>query len=181
MNAPLRPGALLWLLTTLLIPATATATEPLDFPLTTLSGEQQQLSDYRGRWVIVNYWATWCPPCRKEMPELDLFHENHHETDAVVLGINYEKISDEELRQFIDKQFLSFPMYRQPVNHATPFGRLNGLPTTFVISPDGVPVAVETGGITADMLEHFIANYPLPEDDNSDTKTASKDSEPTTE
>ena len=152
--------ASLWLITALLLPTLATAAKPLDFTLTTLDGEQQQLADYRGRWVIVNYWATWCPPCRKELPELDIFHENHHQTDAVVLGINYEDISDDELREFIDKQFLSYPMFRQPDNQSTPFGRLNGLPTTFVIDPDGVPVAVETGGITADMLEQFIRNYP---------------------
>jgi len=154
----------LWLLAALLssslLNSLAQAAEPMDFALTTLSGKQQQLSDYRGRWVVINYWATWCPPCRKELPELDLFNEKHHNQDAVVLGINFEDIADDELKDFIDNQFLSYPMFRQDPDKRTPFGHLNGLPTTYVIDPDGIAVARETGGITADMLDQFIAHYP---------------------
>ena len=150
------------LIASLTVGSAAHSAEPIDFPITTLAGEQQRLSDYRGRWVVVNYWATWCPPCRKELPELDLFSE-HHKDDAVVLGINFEDISTEELQQFIDEQFLSFPMFHQRPSRSTPFGRLSGLPTTYLLDPEGAPVAMHTGGITADMLDFFIENY-LPED-----------------
>jgi len=147
------------LLTGLLIAGSAAhADEAIDFPITTLAGEQQRLSDYRGRWVVVNYWATWCPPCRKELPELDLFNEQHKD-DAVVLGINFEDISTQELQQFVDEQFLSFPMFHQRPSRSTPFGRLSGLPTTYVLNPEGVPVAMHSGGITADMLDFFINHY----------------------
>ena len=147
------------LLTGLLIAGSAAhADEAIDFPITTLVGEQQRLADYRGRWVVVNYWATWCPPCRKELPELDLFSEQHKD-DAVVLGINFEDISTQELQQFVDEQFLSFPMFHQRPSRSTPFGRLSGLPTTYVLNPEGVPVAMHSGGITADMLDFFIDHY----------------------
>lgn len=136
----------------------AVAAEPIDFTLSTLSGEQQKLSDYRGRWVVVNYWATWCPPCRKELPELDLFNESHKD-DAVVLGINFEDIPTAELRQFIDEQFLSYPMFRERPSRKTAFGPLSGLPTTYLINPAGVTVAMQTGGVTADMLDTFITHY----------------------
>jgi len=178
-----RTLAFFCLLGALLTAGIAQAAEPMDFPLYPLDGEQQQLSDYRGRWVVLNYWATWCPPCRKELPELDLFHEKHHETNAVVLGINTEDISDDELKLFIDRQFLSFPMFRQDAAAPTPFGPLDGLPTTFLISPDGEAVAVQTGGVTADLLEHFIDNYqpdPAPETiaDGKDSEPADSDAQP---
>ena len=152
------------------------AAEPTDFPITTLSGEQQRLSDYRGRWVIVNYWATWCPPCRKELPELDLFNESH-KNDAVVLGINFEDISMQALQQFIDQQFLSYPMFHQRPSRYTGFGRLNGLPTTFVLDPEGHAVAMQAGGVTADMLDSFIKNY-RPEEDQPVSPAAPENSAP---
>jgi len=166
----------LTLLCNLLTAPAAMAAEPKDFTLTTLSGEKQRLSDYRGRWVVVNYWATWCPPCRKELPELDLFNE-HHQDDAVVLGINFEDISEQELQQFVDEQFLSFPMFRERPSRETAFGRLSGLPTTYLLNPEGVPVAMHTGGITADMLDFFIDNY-LPEDETLAAPTSPPDGAP---
>lgn len=164
-------GLAVALLSNLLASPAAIAAEPMDFSLSSLSGEQQRLSDYRGRWVVVNYWATWCPPCLKELPELDLFNESHKE-DAVVLGINFEDISSEDLQQFIAEQFLSFPMFRARPSRNTPFGPLSGLPTTYLLDPAGVPVAMHTGGITADMLESFIENY-TPEQATQDKTTAS--------
>lgn len=166
----------LCLLGALLTAGSAQAAQPIDFPLYPLDGGQQQLSDYRGSWVVLNYWATWCPPCRKELPELDLFHEQHHETNAVVLGINTEDISDQDLKMFIERQFLSYPMFRQDAAAPTPFGPLDGLPTTFLISPAGEAVAVQTGGVTADLLEHFIDTYkpdPEPTADDKGSEPAS--------
>jgi thiol-disulfide isomerase/thioredoxin len=183
----LRPTAftIAWLSTALLfsgiINRQTNAAEPIDFALTSISGEQQRLSDYLGRWVVVNYWATWCPPCRKELPELDLFNEQHQD-DAVVLGINFEDISERELQAFIDEQFLSFPMFRERPSRSTPFGRLSGLPTTYLLNPEGVPVAMHTGGITADELNFFISNYPGEDEPlaeaSSDKQTDKAGSEP---
>jgi thiol-disulfide isomerase/thioredoxin len=148
----------LWaLLLSILLPQSALARDPVDFALTTTSGEQKMLSDYRGRWVIVNYWATWCPPCRKEIPELDMFNENNE--NAVVLGINFEDISTKELDTFVEQQFISYPIFHQRPKRETPFGNLSGLPSTYVITPKGVPVAMQSGGITADRLERFIKTY----------------------
>ncbi|MEW8429404.1 MAG: TlpA family protein disulfide reductase, partial [gamma proteobacterium symbiont of Ctena orbiculata] len=67
------------------------AAETVDFELPGLDGKRYRLSDYRGKWVLVNYWATWCPSCREELPELEVFHNNHKDTDAVVLGVAMER------------------------------------------------------------------------------------------
>jgi len=147
-------GALLF---SLLLPQAVLARDPIDFALTTTSGDRKMLSDYRGRWVIVNYWATWCPPCRKEIPELDMFNENN--ANAVVLGINFEDISTTELDTFVEQQFISYPIFHQRPKRETPFGNLSGLPSTYVITPKGVPVAMQSGGITADRLRNFIETY----------------------
>ena len=56
------------------------AADPVDFELPGLDGKTYRLSEYRGKWVLVNYWATWCPPCREELPELEIFYNNHKET-----------------------------------------------------------------------------------------------------
>ena len=70
--------------------------EPVEYSLPDLDGKMHSLADYRGKWVIVNYWATWCPPCQEEIPDLVNFHDSHKDDDAVVLGINLEDDFDGE-------------------------------------------------------------------------------------
>ena len=139
--------------------ATGATKAPLDFPMYTLDGQQKWLAEYRGRWVVLNYWATWCPPCLEEIPELSLFHDQHHEDNALVIGINFEKISPTDLTAFLDDHLIDYPMFHQRPRRRTPFGPLPGLPTTYLITPDGVPVAMQSGQVTAKLLEHFIAQY----------------------
>ena len=74
-----------------------------DFTLPDIDGRAHSLSDYRGKWVLVNYWATWCPPCLEELPELEVFHTNA-EGKAVVLGVNMEEIDEPQLRAFVEQQ-----------------------------------------------------------------------------
>lgn len=132
------------------------ARNAVDFELQGIDGKTYRLSDYRGKWVLVNYWATWCPPCLEELPELEIFHNNHKDTDAVVLGVNSENISQEELKKFTDDQFLSFPILLSKPSASSPLGPLPGLPTSYMVSPEGVVVAQQIGGITAAALEAYI-------------------------
>ncbi|MDJ0739158.1 MAG: TlpA disulfide reductase family protein [Gammaproteobacteria bacterium] len=131
-----------------------------DFTLPDLDGRAHSLSDYRGKWVLVNYWATWCPPCLEELPELEVFHSGA-DGNAVVLGVNVEEISDAELRRFVDEQFLSFPILRadpRPTS-AQLVGPLDGLPTSYLVNPGGEIVARQLGGVTAEAIRDFIARY----------------------
>lgn len=131
-----------------------------DFTLPDLDGRAHSLSDYRGKWVLVNYWATWCPPCLEELPELEVFHSGS-DGRAVVLGVNMEEIGERDLRTFVEEQFLSYPIL---VASARPrpdelVGPVDGLPTSYLVTPGGEVVARQVGQITAEAISAFIERY----------------------
>ena len=110
--------------------------------------------------MLVNYWATWCPPCLEELPELEVFH-NNAEGRAVVLGVNMENIAEPRLRRFVEQQFLSFPVLpagSRPSGQGL-VGPVDGLPTSYLVTPTGDIVARQVGQVTADGIEAFIAQY----------------------
>lgn len=131
---------------------------PVDLALTDMTGKSLKLSDYRGKWVVLNYWATWCPPCLEEIPELVLFHENHKDSSAVVIGIDMEMLQPEVLAEFVDDNFITYPIV--PLVPQMPaFDNVENFPTTYLIDPDGIAVVKHVGAITADAIEEFIASY----------------------
>lgn len=148
----------LFLILLVCLPVSAIASEP-DFALPDLAGKVHHLSDYQGKWVVVNYWATWCPPCLEEIPELEAFHTAHHNRDAVVVGINYEDSDPAYLKSFVDEKMISYPILRADLTRPPVFGRLYGLPTSFIVSPDGKLVQSKTGSVTKSFLEGVIAQY----------------------
>ena len=140
----------------LLLGLVGCAKKPVDFALPDVDGRIHRLSDYHGKWVVVNYWATWCPPCLEELPELELFHAAHKDKDAVVLGINMEEIEPKSLRAFLERHEISYPVLRSPLRSPTELGAVPGLPTSFLVSPKGEVVARKIGEITAEWLEKSI-------------------------
>jgi thiol-disulfide isomerase/thioredoxin len=133
------------------------ANNPLnDLDLKDLDGKVHKLSDYRGKWIVVNYWATWCPPCRHEIPDLVDFHNKHKERDAVVLGVNHEYATVKELKNFKKKYKMSYPVLQATPRTPSIDREIRGLPTTYLVNPEGQIVAVQSGPISAEMLEGYI-------------------------
>jgi len=132
----------------------------VDMPLTDTHGNKVDLSSYQGKWVVVNYWATWCPPCIVEMPELQSFHDRHVATgDAIVLGINTELIGKQQLLQFLEDYFITYPIFVSKPTQQSELGLIPGLPTTFLVTPQGKVVARQVGPVTQEMVEQFIQNF----------------------
>ena len=131
---------------------------PLEMEMTDLDGNELKLSDYRGKWVVLNYWATWCPPCLEEIPELVHFHETHKENNGVVIGIDMEILSRDALKQFVDDNLMSYPVIPMTENMMM-FDNVDSYPTTYLIDPDGIAVVKHVGAVTADAIETFIESY----------------------
>lgn len=132
-------------------------THAIDYSLPDLDGRMQSLEQYRGKWVIVNYWATWCGTCRKELPELASLYEKHRNQDIVVVGINFETIGRQELKNFVAAQNIPYPVLRSEPVRRTPIGPVPALPITYILDPAGKPVAGEVGLVSRQNLEDYIA------------------------
>ena len=135
------------------------STLAIDMPLTDINGNKVNLASYQGKWVVVNYWATWCPPCIEEMPELQSFHDEHVNKDAMVIGINTELIGKQQLQSFLDDYFITYPVFRSKPTQQSELGLIPGLPTTFLVTPEGEVVARQVGPVTRDMIEQFMNNW----------------------
>jgi len=137
--------------------------KPIDITFNNINGGVVKLSDYRGKWVLVNFWATWCPPCRAEIPDLTMFQAAHKDKDAVVIGVNYENNDVAITKKFVAEQMINYPIVRlqSGINKRgdTPFGPLKGLPTSYMISPKGEVIASTTGMVSSEALEAFIKKY----------------------
>jgi thiol-disulfide isomerase/thioredoxin len=144
-----------WLLLLACLITPVLAADTVDFTLPDLNGKPVSVSDYRGKWVVVNFWATWCPPCLDEIPDLvDLY--DHNKDRLVVLGVNYEETNDEYLKEFVESHMISYPVLRMNPEPMTTLGPVTGLPTTYIISPQGKRVARQEGPITREAVEKYI-------------------------
>ena len=129
----------------------------LDYKLPDLDGQIQSLEQYRGKWLIVNYWATWCKTCVKELPDLVSTHNENKDNDIVVVGINFESINQDVLRSFVDEHAIPYPVLLSNPVPATPLGRVFALPTTYIIDPNGKLVAGQVGLVSQQHLLDYIS------------------------
>lgn len=132
----------------------ATAESPgLSAP--TVDGGHFDLAAHRGRWVVVNFWATWCAPCLKEMPELSALHAMREQVEVV--GLAYEDIEREDMRAFLEERPVAYPIVIvDPMDPPRDFATPRGLPVTYLIAPDGKVARQFLGPVTAHDLENAI-------------------------
>lgn len=131
--------------------------QPVDFTLQQLRGQEVGVSDFRGKWVVLNYWATWCAPCRKEIPDLSELHTAR--SDIVVLGLAFEDTEIENFDAFLDEFDPSYPILLVDVYAPPePFGAPKVLPTTIVLDTEGVPLKTFLGPVTGKDITSFIDN-----------------------
>lgn len=143
------------LLITFAAQATFDSDTPVDFSLQQLHGDMVSLSDYRQQWVVVNYWATWCAPCRKEIPDLSALHQARD--DITVLGLAFEDTDMETFDTFLEEFSPSYPILLVDVYAPPePFGAPKALPTTIILDPKGFPVKTFLGPVTRENIEAFI-------------------------
>jgi peroxiredoxin len=113
--------------------------EHLDFTLSDLSGKTWKFAELRGKVVLVNFWATWCPPCRKEMPDLETLYERFGSKGFVVLGISDEELA--KVEPFIRERNVSFPVLLDPGRKVNDLFVVDGIPKSFVYDREGKLVA----------------------------------------
>ena len=140
-----------------LILVVVTEARAVDYELPDTNGQIQSLDQYKGKWLIVNYWATWCSTCMKEMPELISLHESNKNNDIVVVGISFESIEQEILKEFVSDKAIPYTVLNTEPVRVTPIGKVPALPTTYIIDPEGNVVAGEVGIVTQQDLESYIA------------------------
>jgi len=119
-----------------------------DFQLPNLEGQAMSLSDFRGKPVLVNFWATWCPPCRAEMPYLQQVYEEWSYKGLVVLAINIGE-SPPTVKDFIQSGNFSFPVLLDINQDIALEYNIRGIPTTFLIDKDGIIQAIKVGAFSS--------------------------------
>jgi len=126
-----------------------------NFTLTDLNGQAWTLKDLKGKVVMLNFWATWCPPCRKEMPDLEALYKQFEPQGLVILGISDDE--PEKVREFVQKQGTTYPVLLDPGSKVNELLHIQGIPKTFVYDREGKIVAesidMRTRGQFLEMLE----------------------------
>lgn len=145
----------------LLLAVTVTWAQAADFRVTDTKGKVHTLSGYKGKWVLVNYWATWCPPCLEEIPDLIALHEDK-KNNLVVIGVAMDYRDPKQVIDFAEGLFVDYPIVLGNPRVVSQIGPIQGLPTTYLYNPEGKMVAQQVGAITRAAVESYIAKAPRP-------------------
>ncbi len=139
----------------LFLAAMALACSAQAFSLVDSKGKTHTLEQYKGKWVLVNFWATWCPPCLEEIPDLVALHDNK-KNKLVVLGIAVDYRNPDDVLQFADQMMVSYPIILGDGKTSAQIGAITGLPTTYLYNPQGKMVAYNVGALTREAVERYI-------------------------
>ena len=138
-----------------------------DFTLTDQYGNTHTFSDYKGKTVFLNFWATWCPPCKSEMPDIQALYEKYgeNEGDLIVLGVANPKTEEapnnqdgtiEEVAAYLEENGLTFPVVMDTTGELFYWYGISAFPTTFMIDANGNVYGYVSGALTADIMESIV-------------------------
>ncbi|MFS0637554.1 redoxin domain-containing protein [Mesobacillus foraminis] len=133
-----------------------------DFTLQTLNGDEVKLSEYRGKKVLLNFWATWCPPCKAEMPYMQEMYDKYKKEGFEILAVNstVTEKSEKDVSEFVKKYELSFLIPMDEKNRVSSDYEILAYPTSFFIDANGVIRSKSVGGMTKEFLEKEIKKLP---------------------
>ncbi|BCS80704.1 TlpA family protein disulfide reductase [Anaerocellum diazotrophicum] len=124
----------------------------VNFKLVSVDGKEYSLLDFRGRKVVLNFFATWCPPCRAEIPDFERFHRENK--DVVLIGINIQE-DKATVEEFLNSMGVSYPVLLDKDGKVSAQFGIEGIPTTFLIDENGRIIAKNVGMMTYEQLKNF--------------------------
>jgi thiol-disulfide isomerase/thioredoxin len=127
-----------------------------DFELETLDGKKVKLSDFRGKAVVLNFWATWCQPCKIEMPWLIEFENKYKSQGVEIVGVAMEDTDKKDIEKFLSEMHVNYLILLGKESVGEQYGGILGLPTTFYIGRDGKIVEQHAGIIDKSLIESHI-------------------------
>ncbi|ERI89551.1 thiol-disulfide oxidoreductase ResA domain protein [Clostridiales bacterium oral taxon 876 str. F0540] len=128
-----------------------------DFKIKDLNGKEVSLSDYKGKKVFLNFWASWCPPCKAEMPDIERLYQETKDSDLVILAVNLAE-DNTTVQNFIKNNKYSFPVLLDPDNDAAIKYQIVSIPTSYFIDKEGNVVAKHIGSMTLENMKSYINN-----------------------
>lgn len=124
-----------------------------------LEGKPVKLSDFKGKVVLLNFWATWCPPCREEIPDLVALQNEYKDKGLVVIGVSLDQNGPARVKSFVERMKINYPIVMGDEKTASAYGSIEAIPTTFFIDRDGKVAGQHEGG--SDMAGFESALKPL--------------------
>lgn len=125
-----------------------------DFQLNTTDGETINLSDFHGQKVLLNFWATWCPPCRKEMPDMQAYHKENEDVAILAVNLTESERMVEDVENFLDEFGVTFTVLLDESTEVANLYTAHALPTSYFIDSQGVVQEKVMGGIDYDFIEN---------------------------
>ncbi|MDR3593794.1 TlpA disulfide reductase family protein [Clostridium sp.] len=133
----------------------AIKTKAIDFKLKDLNGQELSLSDLKGKKVFLNFWATWCPPCKAEMPEIEKLYQETKDSDLVIVAVEIGEPLD-TVKPFIENNKYNFKALLDPNQSVATKYNITSIPTSYFIDAEGYIVSKHVGGMNIDQIKSYI-------------------------
>lgn len=123
-----------------------------------ITGEDESLAKYKGKFVLINFWATWCPPCKHEIPDIIKLREKYKD-NFEVLGVSLDRVGDEGVETFVKTSGITYPIIMGDRNVAAAYGGITAIPTSFIVNKEGELVEKIVGFRTYQQFEELLLKH----------------------